>query len=269
MTVPAIIAGGAALAGGVLGYAGQSSANQVNREIAEKQMRFQREMSSTAYQRAVKDMRAAGLNPALAYMQGGASSPGGASTHVESATRSLAEGVSSAGGVAFEAMSRKATVDQLKAQTENVNAQTRQLNLESALRVARIQSEIGTMATQNRFTNARRSGQLIDNKFAGRSLDDRLRSVRFGSEMSRLDRDFLTHTLAERVAAVGLHNRLTAVNARNAGTAGRLMSLELPGAANRANAEGSWWKRNVSPYANDARSVLDFLDRISRFSRSY
>jgi hypothetical protein len=45
---------------------------------ANKQMRFQRDMSNTSYQRAMDDMRAAGINPALAISQGGASTPGGA-----------------------------------------------------------------------------------------------------------------------------------------------------------------------------------------------
>lgn len=51
--------------------------NLQNRGMAREQMRFQRDMSNTAYQRAMRDMRLSGLNPMLAYMQGGASSPSG------------------------------------------------------------------------------------------------------------------------------------------------------------------------------------------------
>lgn len=82
---------------GVASMFGQRSANQQNVKLARegmafeadqvsKQMQFQERMSGTAYQRATEDMRLAGINPMVAYQQGGASTPGGGAASGAAAT---------------------------------------------------------------------------------------------------------------------------------------------------------------------------------------
>ncbi len=59
---------------------GATATNNFNARQAQIQRDWEMEMSNTAYQRAVEDMKNAGLNPAMLYQSGGqgASTPSGA-----------------------------------------------------------------------------------------------------------------------------------------------------------------------------------------------
>ena len=68
---------GAGIGGAIGGYVDQSNANDYNSAQAAANRDFQANMSGTSYQRAMADMKAAGLNPMLAFSNGGASVPVG------------------------------------------------------------------------------------------------------------------------------------------------------------------------------------------------
>jgi len=96
---PAIVGGAltglGSVVGGWFGSKGQESANKANLQIAREQMAFQERMSGTAYQRAAKDLQAAGLNRILA-LGNSASTPPGASATMQNAKAALGAGIGNA-----------------------------------------------------------------------------------------------------------------------------------------------------------------------------
>jgi hypothetical protein len=75
---------------GVYNHIEQQAAMSYNSAQAATNRAWQEKMSNTSYQRAVEDMRKAGINPILAYTQGGASTPSGAQGTIGSASMGMA-----------------------------------------------------------------------------------------------------------------------------------------------------------------------------------
>lgn len=105
--------------GGMLGNIWmQNDAQKFNARQANIQRQFEERMSNTAYSRAVKDLRNAGLNPMLAYTQGGASTPHGAAA----SSGALDSGVAAGANAVSQASVAKAQIENIEAQTRLTNA---------------------------------------------------------------------------------------------------------------------------------------------------
>lgn len=116
---------GPLISGGFSAF-GAHQANEQSEKLSREQMAFQERMSSTAHQREVADLRAAGLNPILSARGSGASTPSGSSAPVENVLKGASDSFNSALAVQRqrqELSNMRTQEDLARAQTENVGAQ--------------------------------------------------------------------------------------------------------------------------------------------------
>ncbi|WNK13749.1 MAG: DNA pilot protein [Microvirus sp.] len=235
-----------------------------NNYQAQQARDFSERMSNTAYQRSVRDMKTAGLNPMLNYMHsGGASTPQGT---VAAAAPVAPQSGFSAGQVA----KTQAEVELLRSQKNQVEVATHLDSLrgpglwaQSLLASATAQdwdesvSEAAQRRRANMWSDSEKSnrskwspwndGRVGDDQKSqwgrdvwGAELRKRIEDSRLaGAEAtgSELENKFLTDTYRDRLL-------MTKQGRESEG-------LRLPGQRNQAEHDKTWFGENVTPFLRD------------------
>lgn len=205
----------------------QNQSNKANAANVDKQIAFQKQQSETQYQRAVADMQKAGLNPALAYQQGGNAAESGAAARAEpilqNSTSRLATAVDTynalAGGVAQREL-LKGQANAANAAAGLAGAQTVVLNPEA---------QVAEDVDYRRGYRERRIAEQAAGTFTARKTPDR-----FKADLANLG----AGTAQAQAAAAEAGSRT-------------ILNEQL--------FQNEWFRKNLAPYINSTAKTVDLF----------
>lgn len=243
----------ASVGGSLLNYQGQKEANETsieeaakNREFnsaeAAKQRAWQEQMRGTGYQTAMADLKAAGLNPMLAYSQGPAAMPTGAT-----ASSSALPQISNKMQAALSASATAAQIANTHASTEKTKADTA-VSLATAKQV-----EAQTHLTSTSTTNIAQQTENLKEQIAQIRESVKLQAQQGTTEQQR--RVLMSYDAQLKQIQAEVENEripLTKAQTQLTRIQGRLAQYDIAGARAKSDSNETWYGRNVRPYLNDA-----------------
>lgn len=258
--IAAGISAGGSLLGGMMGAAGQSATNAqmmaFNAQEAQNNRNWQTEMSNTAYQRQMADMRAAGLNPILAAGGPGASSGSGAqgSASLGNPGAFTGAGVSSAGGAAGRAIELQAVREQTK-KAESETTLNEQMDKNKKAEEA-LTHELNTKARQDTATSAAQQHGILTT-----AANTQADTVNKGIQAAILGHDAVTAFQKSRIAKREADDR----EQSGQGTYGDLYATSKRvtrdvGSGMENLGRGAWnvYSENIGkPFAQGVGSIID------------
>ncbi|WNK12852.1 MAG: DNA pilot protein [Microvirus sp.] len=242
-----------------LGFFGGERTNDANSAQAARQMQFQQYNSDTAYQRAVRDLKKAGLNPMLAYSRGGASTPGGAQATMGDSIGKGIEGFNSASqiqNVRADTQVKQSQASLNAAEEARVKAETPGPVDAADLMFSRVKQAANAANVtsqqwnnlQKEYDNLIKTGKLLDLDVGGKSIENALQQLSL--VLQRATNPNLVNFQKGPGGAAAPYVRDFAAPATSA--AGAYL-----GARGGRGASGSWGKSIGAP-ANVRRSPAQF-----------
>lgn len=263
--------------GGVFGLAGQEEANEANEGINSAQMafnqaearenrvfnqyeadqsrRWQEAMASTSFQRAVGDLKAAGLNPMLAYQQGGAKVPSGATGTGSAGNAGSQIAMQNSNQAAINGAMAAAQVENVKSQTDVNKAQKEKIEAEVPQTMANtgnikqqtevLKETIPKIKAEIDEINSRSGVNISTQTLNGYKYD-------LTKTQTQLEEGRISLTEAQKEVQQTLN---------------KLYQYDIPEARNRANYQNKEMPSAVSPALRDLGAIINGVGQMRGMAR--